>query len=168
MAVVHLGDLDVPVLAQPRRRLVHQMRQQRDPQRGVAGLEHRDAVAGGVDQPVMALFEPVGADDDRDVGGNRGIEIGLERCWRREVDQDVALFRQCERIAALVDSARNAGACVGDCRRQRLSHPACIADNSDARHRCMPLLWLVSAPGNALMQGLWQRFPASSSSPAPA
>src|SRR3546814_16379928 len=81
------------------------MREQGDPERGVAGLEHRDGLCGIVDQIVMAFLEPGGADDDRPLCRDARVEGRLERPRRREIDEDVGRRRELRAIAALVDAA---------------------------------------------------------------
>ena len=88
--MVHFHNFHVPVRTKPRRGLAHQMRQQRDAKRGVAGLQDGNRARGLVDRGVMAILEPGRADHQRDAGPDRGMQIGIERLRGREIDQYVA------------------------------------------------------------------------------
>src|SRR3546814_13704251 len=80
------------------------MREQGDAERGIARLEHCDILCGIVDQIMMPLLEPRGADHDRLFRGDAGVERGFERRGRGEVDEHVAALRELRDIAALVDA----------------------------------------------------------------
>ena len=105
-AMVHLDDLDVPVGVEPQRRLAHQVEQHRHAERGVARLEHRDLFGCRIAKPVVAFFEAGGADHNGNSRRDGRIEVGLKRRGAGEIDQHVADLCQRQRIAALIDSAR--------------------------------------------------------------
>ncbi len=134
MAMVHLDDLDVPILAQPRGGLLHQMRKQGDAKRGVAGLEDWHCARGVVDCPVVALLEPGGPDDQRDASANRGMQIGFQTARRREIDQHIARIGKPRDIAALVHPAGQFVPEFGQDGGDRLPHPALAADDPDPCH----------------------------------
>jgi hypothetical protein len=50
VAVVHLGDLDVPIVPEPRRRLAHQMARRLMPSDMLAACSTGDGRRGGVDR----------------------------------------------------------------------------------------------------------------------
>ncbi len=62
VAMVHLDDLDVPILAEPRRRVADQVGEQVDAERHVRRLKHRDRLGGRVDRHEMLGAEPGRAD----------------------------------------------------------------------------------------------------------
>lgn len=134
MAMVHFDDFNIPILAEPLRRLLHQMRQHGDTQRGIAGLQHGNMLGRAIDQPVMALLKAGGADDDRDFGGDCGVQIGLQRNGRRKIDQHIACCRERAYIIALIGSPAQCQASLiyrGD---QGLAHTPFAADNANACH----------------------------------
>ena len=146
--VMHFQHLDIPIGVEPRRRLAHQMRKQRDAKRSIARLEHRDILCGIVDQIMVALLEPRRADDDGLPCGKAGIERRLQRAGRREIDEHIGGGNEPRDIAALVDAAaalprlRNRGG-------ERDAHPSLTADDADARHDASPYPIPLSASDRA-------------------
>ena len=132
-------DLDVPVGPEPPRRLLDQRAQHIDAERGVGGLQHRDLARRRVDRPVMLGREPGRADHDRRPGRDGGVEMGLERVGRGEIDQHVALRGQRRRVVAEVGAAGDVALPLqqpGD----RLAHPPLGAEDADRGHRASPFL----------------------------
>jgi hypothetical protein len=134
VAVVHLDDLDVPLGAEPRRRLAHQRLQQRHAERGVASLEHGDERGGLLDQRVMGRAQASGADHDRRARRDRGGEMRLERGGGGEIDQHVGGLGERQRITAGIDSARDGAALALGDRRDRAAHATVAAVDADGGH----------------------------------
>ena len=130
-----LDDFDVPVVTQPRCRLAHQMGQHVDAERGIAGLQDGDVFGGVIDQPMVALFQPGGADHDRGAAGDGGIETGFQCVRAGEIDQRVARPGQRHGIVVLVDAARDVIARRRNRHRQRLAHAPRAADDADIRRQ---------------------------------
>jgi len=93
------------------------------------------------DRPVMPGLEPGGADHDRRSRRDGGVEMGLERVGRGEIDQHVTRRRQ--RLgggmiamdeAVAVDAAGDGRARLGGGIADRPAHPSVHAQNADARH----------------------------------
>jgi hypothetical protein len=140
-AVVRLDNLDVPVLAQPRRRFLHQVGQQRDAQRGIPGLEHGNRNRRRVDQPVVALFQPGGAHHDRLARMDRRVEIEFQRRRGREIHQHVARLREGRRIAIPVDPAGQVMPGGDHGSLQGLPHAPRAADDADPCHVAIPAMF---------------------------
>ena len=79
VAMVHLGNFDIPIFAQTARCFADQKAEHIDAKRGVSRLQHGDFLRSAVDQEMMAFFEACGADDYWLTRGNTGIECGFER-----------------------------------------------------------------------------------------
>ena len=157
---MRFDDLDVPILAEAAGGFLDEVGEQVHAQRGVAGLQHRDPLRRRVEQPVVALFQPGGADDDGPLRRDRGVERRLQRGGAGEIDQHVALPGQKRDVAVvLVDAARVVVPGGGNRLPQRLSHAAFAADDADPRH-CNSSTGRASWPR-------WRPFATSSSSPAP-
>ena len=133
-AVVCFDNLDIPVLAKPAGGLAHQMGEQGDAQRGVAGLQHGDLVRGSIAQPVVAFLQTGGADNNWNARCHGRIEIGFQCLGAGEIDQNIARLGQRQRVAANVDAARMRLARCGNRFDQGAAHASLAADNSDARH----------------------------------
>ena len=90
MAVVHLDDLDVPVGAEPRRRLAHQRASSVTPSEVLPVCSTAMSRGRLVDQRVVVrCFKPGGADDDRRARGARGGKMRVERGGGGEIDEHV-------------------------------------------------------------------------------
>ena len=138
VAMVHLGDFNVPIGPQPRRRFAHQFGEQGDTERDIARLQHRDFGCGDVDQRVMRWSKSGGADQDRRARLPCRGKRALQRCRRRKIDQHVSIQRQHGGIATRVDSSSQCRAQVGHYGGKRLAHSARAADNPDCGHRTSP------------------------------
>ena len=145
---MHFDDLDIPVGAQPRRRVAHQMREQVDAERGVRRLQHRNARRGGVDRGVMVGGQPGRAHHQRGTPGERRIEMRLQPARHREVDEDIADPRERLLVGHEVDAGRHLAAHVlmlgaarkhrllglGDHLRDRAPHASARSENADPCH----------------------------------
>ena len=136
--VVHLEDFDVPVRPQPRGRLLHQMREQGDAERGIAGLQHGDRQSRRVDRCVVPLLEPGRADENGDTCPDGRIEIALERRWGGKVHQRIASVGEPGHVAAAVHAARVLVSGRFDGAGERVPHAPFAADDADARHCSTP------------------------------
>jgi hypothetical protein len=124
VAVVHLGDLDVPIVPEPRRRLAHQMGEEVDAKRHVGRLQHRDGRRGGVDRGLFGRAEASGPDHQRPARGPGRFQHRRQRGGRGEIDQHVAARGDRGQVVApagLGGQARAGSGCqLG---RDRLAHP---------------------------------------------
>ena len=134
--VVHLDNLDIPVVTQLARRLLDQRRQHVDAERGIAGLQDGNRPGRLVDRGMMRVFEAGGADNNRLARRDAGIQRRLQRRRRGKIDQHIAARDQRRHIIPLVRAASVVVPRVGNGRHQRLPHPAPAADNSDSCHVC--------------------------------
>ncbi|KAI1692783.1 hypothetical protein DdX_21042 [Ditylenchus destructor] len=136
LAVMHLSDLDIPVGAEPRRRLTHQSREQHDAERGIAGLEHRDLARRVFDQRMVRRRQPGGADHDRRTCGARCGKMRFERGRRGEIDQRIGGGGEHRRVVAGIGAARELDALFRQYVADRHAHPAEAAIDTNATHRC--------------------------------
>ena len=145
---MHLDDLDIPLRPQPRGCLADEVRQQRNAEGGVAGLEHGDRVRGMIDGRVVALGKAGSANYNGNACADRRMEIGVERLRRREIDQHVAPVGQRGCVACThagdVSAACEAVLSISQQGRDGLAHAPLAANNPDARHsssRCPRVSW---------------------------
>ena len=134
VAVMRFDDLDIPVGAEARRCLAHQLREQRDTKRGIARLEDRDVSRRGIDHGVLVDAEARGADDDRRARRPGGGDMRLQGGGGGEVDQNVGYFRERERIAAGIDAAGLPRPRSLDLLGDRAAHPTAAAVDADRGH----------------------------------
>src|SRR5205085_5979633 len=108
--MVHLHDLDVPVGSEARRRLLDQVAQQVDAERGVWRVDYCGRLCRLPDHRVMLGLEAGGADEDWSAGRHCSLETGFERGRRGEVDQHIAMLLVDEETTVVVGGRGNGSA----------------------------------------------------------
>jgi hypothetical protein len=162
VAMVHLDDLDVPILAEPRRRLAHEEGEQVYAERHVGALKHRHLARGAVERVVMGLVEAGGADQDRLAGGDGGVEMAEQGLGRREIDQHVACGGERGRILAAAEAAAEPR--VGAAMEQggdRLAHSPRRPEDADPCHRPARSLPPLHGRAEALPQAVRNSGPGA-------
>src|SRR3546814_355442 len=149
---MHFEDLDVPILAEASRRVLHQSGEQVNAQGCVTRLQNGNGLGGLIDERMMESLKAGRTDDDGLARPKTGVQMGLQRGWGGEVNQHVAcsgerLLVRSDRQAAY--SARNAGAvsaarqslsCGRQCLGNGLSHATGCTVNADFHHVLKPSL----------------------------
>ncbi len=86
VAVMDLGNLDIPFGPQSARGALDELGKQGNAERGVRCLKHRNLFRRSRDPRLVDLVEAGGADEDGDFGGQCPVEARLECGWSREID----------------------------------------------------------------------------------
>src|SRR3546814_14451530 len=87
---MHFEDLDVPILAEASRRVLHQSGEQVNAQGCVTRLQNGNGLGGLIDERMMESLKAGRTDDDGLAHPKTGVQMGLQRGWGGEVNQHVA------------------------------------------------------------------------------
>src|SRR3546814_5302207 len=84
---MHFEDLDVPILAEASRRVLHQSGEQVNAQGCVTRLQNGNGLGGLIDERMMESLKAGRTDDDGLARPKTGVQMGLQRGWGGEVNR---------------------------------------------------------------------------------